>query len=137
MKEEAQVLLPPSAIELLHQRPCGYYDDPQRRAMPLAEREVIVKWFAAGSHWTWWVFEGDPVDINQHESPSDWYLYCLVSGHEVEFGYTLYSEIERTRQQLLRTPTGVFIERDLHHTPAQWQREVHEMRKGGALSAIP
>ena len=81
---------------------------------------AVVKLFAPGSGWTWWVIEASPVDdegimIDTTSDVSctvDVLLFCLVIGHEVELGYTSLKELEEVRTNL-----ELPIERDLYWKP--------------------
>jgi hypothetical protein len=63
------------------------------------EAIAIVKFFAPESLWTWYATEFDGEDT----------FFGLVSGFEVELGYFSLSEL-----QIVRTPLGLTIERDIY-----------------------
>lgn len=63
---------------------------------------VIVKFFTAWSHWTWFAYEFDGSDI----------FFGFVKGDFDEYGTFSLSELES-----VRGPMGLKIERDIHFTP--------------------
>jgi len=65
--------------------------------------EVLVKFFAPDSNWTWYVTEGEK------QEDGDWRFFGLVEGHETELGYFMLSEL-----QSAKGPFGLKIERDLY-----------------------
>jgi hypothetical protein len=72
---------------------------------PYSQEEVkdpmcVVKFFALGSNWTWYVIE---------YNPKDRICYGYVIGHEAELGYFSMDELESL---------GALIERDIYFTPA-------------------
>ena len=128
-ERDAHLLLPPSAIELLWQKPMGCYEDPY---VPLAERKLIAKLFTPDSSWTWWVLEGEPMGVQPtpENGVVDWMLYGLVSGMEVEIGSFLLSELQAARGKL-----GLPVERDLWYGQDDWKREVEKLQERGVLAS--
>ena len=78
------------------------------------EAKAVVKFFTPWSNWIFWFSEFDGEDI----------LFGLVSGHEVELGYSSLSEIEA-----VRGPMGLKIERDLYFEPTSLQVLMDQARK--------
>jgi hypothetical protein len=76
---------------------------------------VICKFFHPLSHWTWYAYEGSPVDENGYydtdEEKVDFVFFGWVYGDFPEMGYFALSELESV------TVMGLGIERDLHFTP--------------------
>jgi hypothetical protein len=72
-----------------------------------------VKYFTPDSSWTWYATEFDGDD----------YLFGLVSGYEVEYGYFTLSELEEVRGGL-----NLPIERDLYYEPKPL-RELEEYER--------
>ena len=70
--------------------------------VPLNEQIVICKFFTPDSNWTWFVFEGEPINNGQ-----DYEFFGMVHGHEKEMGYFHLSELKSCRG-----PLGLPIERD-------------------------
>ena len=78
------------------------------------EAVAPVKYFTPDANWTWYATEFDGDD----------YLFGLVSGFEVEYGYFTLSELESVRGGL-----NLPIERDLHYEPKTLQElEAYERR---------
>lgn len=82
---------------------------------------AIVKFFSPYSNWTWWVWEGSPVDedgimIGPGESKKpavDFLCFGAVQGFEFELGYISLNELEHARG-----PLGIpGVERDLYFKP--------------------
>jgi len=67
---------------------------------------IILKWFALGSSWTWYVLE---VDQETNE------VFCLKDGHDAELGYSNLDELSELHTSSLKMP----IERDLHWMPVR------------------
>jgi hypothetical protein len=76
---------------------------------------VICKFFHPLSHWTWYAYEGSPVDENGYydtdKEKVDFVFFGWVYGDYPELGYFSLSELESV------TVMGLGIERDLHFTP--------------------
>jgi hypothetical protein len=70
------------------------------------EHTVHVKFFTPDANWTWYATEGGP-------EGDDFIFFGYVIGLENEWGYFSLNELRATRG-----PLGLFIERDLHFTPA-------------------
>jgi hypothetical protein len=76
---------------------------------------VICKFFHPLSPWTWYAYEGSPVDENGYydtdKEKVDFVFFGWVYGDYPELGYFSLSELESV------TVMGLGIERDLHFTP--------------------
>jgi hypothetical protein len=76
---------------------------------------VYVKFFHPLSHWTWYAYEGSPVDENGYYDTSsekvDFVFFGWVYGDVPELGYFSLSELESVNVM------GLGIERDVHFTP--------------------
>jgi hypothetical protein len=76
---------------------------------------VICKFFHPLSHWTWYAYEGSPVDENGYydtdKEKVDFLFFGWVYGDYPELGYFSLSELESVNV------LGLGIERDLHFTP--------------------
>jgi hypothetical protein len=71
------------------------------------------------SGWTWYASEFDGEDI----------LFGLVIGVVIEFGYFCLSELQE-----VRSPFGLYVERDLAFEPKTFKElEVHYKKEGWAL----
>jgi hypothetical protein len=71
--------------------------------IPVAEKEIIVKFFTPWSFWTWYAVEGQKTEDGDYE------FFGLVEGQETEWGYFRLSELTA-----VRGPFGLKIERDMH-----------------------
>ena len=76
---------------------------------------VICKFFHPLSHWTWYAYEGSPVDADGYcdtdQEKVDFLFFGWVYGDYPELGYFSLSELESV------SVMGLGIERDLHFTP--------------------
>jgi hypothetical protein len=76
---------------------------------------VICKFFHPLSPWTWYAYEGSPVDENGYydtdKEKVDFLFFGWVYGDQPELGYFSLSELESV------TVMGLGMERDLHFTP--------------------
>lgn len=72
-----------------------------------------VKYFTPDANWTWYATEFDGDD----------YLFGLVSGYEVEYGYFSLNELEEVREGL-----NLPIERDVHYQP-KTLREIEDYER--------
>jgi hypothetical protein len=63
---------------------------------------VWIKLFTPDSNWTWYLIEWDGQDL----------CFGLVSGHDIELGYFLLSDVSHARG-----PLGLAVERDLYFKP--------------------
>jgi len=76
---------------------------------------VICKFFHPLSHWTWYAYEGSPVDANgfydTEEEKVDFLFFGWVYGDFPELGYFSLSELESV------SVMGLGIERDLLFKP--------------------
>ena len=95
--------------ELKKQLPSLYSQE--HEADPL----VICKFFHPLSPWTWYAYEGSPVDANGYydtdQAKVDFVFFGWVNGDFPELGYFSLSELESVNVM------GLGIERDLHFTP--------------------
>jgi hypothetical protein len=77
---------------------------------------VMCKFFTPDASWTWYAYEGSPVDAKGYcdtdKETVDFIFFGLVCGLEVDLGYFSLSELER-----LRGKFGLPVERDLHFQP--------------------
>lgn len=76
------------------------------------DKQIICKFFALGSSWTWYVVEGE------RQEDGDYLFYGLVNGFDKEWGYFSLRELESVRvlESIIRN--GIpGIERDLHFGP--------------------
>ena len=75
---------------------------------------VICKFFHPLSHWTWYAYEGSPVDEDGYydtdKEKVDFIFFGWVYGDFPELGYFSLSELESVNV------VGLGIERDLHFT---------------------
>ena len=71
-------------------------------SIPLADKEIVCKFFNPCGVGTWYVLEG------QVEG-DDFLFFGLVDLHEKEFGYFSLNEL-----QSIRLSFGLTIERDIH-----------------------
>ena len=80
-----------------------------------ADPMVICKFFHPLSHWTWYAYEGSPVDADGYcdtdQEKVDFLFFGWVYGDYPELGYFSLSELESV------SVMGLGIERDLHFTP--------------------
>jgi hypothetical protein len=86
----------------------------QTESTPLAEKEIVCKFFNPCGAGTWYVIEGQ-------EEDGDFIFFGLVDLHEQEFGYFSLKELES-----VRLPHGLKIERDIHFSQSKvakyWDR---------------
>jgi hypothetical protein len=100
----------------------------KRKLPPLYSQEneidpsVICKFFDPVGSWTWYAYEGSPVDENGYydtdKEKVDFLFFGLVIGFEPEFGYFSLRELENAKQGL----TGIRalpIERDMYFKPCK------------------
>jgi Protein of unknown function (DUF2958) len=77
---------------------------------------VVCKFFTPDSTWTWYVYEGSPVDsdgyFDTNNEKVDFIFFGLVAGLDVELGYFSLAELTR-----VRGPFGLPVERDIYFTP--------------------
>jgi len=73
--------------------------------IPLEEQMVICKFFTPDANWTWYVFEGKPVET---EEGDDILFFGLVEDFKKECGYFCLSQINKICGSL-----GLKPERDL------------------------
>lgn len=69
---------------------------------------VHAKLFDPCSGWTWYVLEGEQTE-DLGDGRTEFELFCLVEGHETEYGYSMLSELEAVRNKL-----GLPLERELY-----------------------
>ena len=76
---------------------------------------VICKFFHPLSHWTWYAYEGSPVDADGYydtdKEKVDFLFFGWVYGDYPELGYFSLGEMQAVNVG------GLGIERDLHFTP--------------------
>src|SRR5215470_4929577 len=106
-ERDGRILLP----DTLKERMPALYSQEQERD-PL----VVCKFFDPVGSWTWYPYEGSPVDEDGYydtDKPKvDYLFFGLVNGLELEYGYFSLSELEAARG-----PMGLPIERDRHYEP--------------------
>jgi len=82
-----------------------------------ADPLVMCKFFHPLSPWTWYAYEGSPVDENGYydtdKEKVDFVFFGWVNGDVPELGYFSLSELESV------TVKGLGIERDLHFKPTR------------------
>jgi hypothetical protein len=85
---------------------------------PLAEKEIVVKYFSPYTGWRWYVLEGE-----YNRVTGDWRFFAWVEGQENELGYVLLSELEEAIIWFgsNRVPA---VERDLYFDDGQKLGEV-------------
>jgi len=97
--------------ELRQQLPSLYSQENEKDPM------VICKFFHPLSPWTWYAYEGSPVDENGYYDTAkekvDFLFFGWVNGDYPELGYFALSELESV------SVMGLGIERDLHFTPVK------------------
>jgi len=87
---------------------------------------VVVKFFHPLSTWTWYAYEGSPVDTNGYFDPDkekvDFLFFGWVNGDFPELGYFSLSEMQAVEVM------GLGIERDLHFKPMRLSevKKLHE-----------
>ena len=87
---------------------------------------VICKFFHPLSHWTWYAYEGSPVDADGYydtdKEKVDFLFFGWVYGDVPELGYFSLSEMESINVG------GLGIERDEHFTPMKLSevKKLHE-----------
>lgn len=96
-------------------------DEVKKQLPPLYSQEhepdplVMCKFFHPLSYWTWYAYEGSPVDANglydTEEEKVDYLFFGWVYGDFPELGYFSLSELQSV------SVMGLGIERDLHFTP--------------------
>ena len=88
---------------------------------------VVVKFFHPLSPWTWYAYEGSPVDAlgyyDTDKEKVDFLFFGWVYGDYPELGYFSLSEMEAVQVM------GLGIERDLHFTPMKLS-EVKKLHRG-------
>jgi len=82
-----------------------------------ADPLVVCKFFTPDANWTWYAYEGSPVDkdgyYDTNKEKVGFLFFGLVSGLDVEIGYFSLSELEKVRGQF-----GLPVERDKFFVPA-------------------
>jgi len=90
-----------------------------------------IKFFTPDSNWTWYASEGSSIEANRYrdaaEGGTDFLMFGLVSGFEVELGYFSLAELEEARG-----PMGLPIERDVHYA-AKTLRELMDLHRRGEV----
>lgn len=77
---------------------------------PNEEKEVAIKFFTPDAGWTWYVLEGEKVELD--DGTTTWEFFGYVdSPMASEYGYFVLSELES-----IRGPFGLPIERDRNFT---------------------
>ncbi len=77
---------------------------------------VVCKFFTPDAHWTWYAYEGSPVDAQGYcdtdKEKVDFLFFGFVAGDFPELGHFSLSEL-----QSVRGAFGLPVERDLYFTP--------------------
>src|SRR5207248_9087220 len=93
---------------------------------------VICKFFHPLSHWTWYAYEGSPVDENGYydtdKEKVDFLFFGWVYGDFPELGYFSLNEMQAVQVM------GLGIERDEHFTPMKLS-EVKKLHPSSAAGA--
>jgi hypothetical protein len=83
---------------------------------------VVVKFFDPVGSWTWYAYEGSPVDedgyYDTNKKKVDFVFFGLVIGIEPELGYFSLKELE-TAKQGLQGIRALPIERDMFFRPCR------------------
>jgi hypothetical protein len=89
---------------------------------------IICKFFTPDSNFTWYAYEGSPVDedgcSDTDKEQVDFLFFGLVVGHETELGYFSLNEMEG-----IRGPWGLPIERDRFFPPTPLSKVREEERE--------
>ena len=92
---------------------------------------VICKFFHPLSHWTWYAYEGSPVDADGYydtdKEKVDFLFFGWVYGDDLELGYFSLNEMQAVHVG------GLGIERDLHFTPKKLSEVKKEHEQHGNL----
>lgn len=95
---------------------------------------VICTFFHPLSPWTWYAYEGSPVDANGYydtdQEKVDFLFFGWVNGDFPELGYFSLSELESV------SVMGLGIERDLHFKPMRLS-EVKQLHAEPPPSNLP
>ena len=85
---------------------------------------VVCKFFTPDSTWTWYAYEGSPVDADGYFDTSnekvDFLFFGLVAGLAVELGYFSLAELQSVHGAL-----GLPVERDTGFTPIPLSQVKH------------
>ena len=106
-------LFPQFAMELMPAEIRAVLPPIRTQESKALEAIAPVKFFTPDANWTWYATEFDGDD----------YLFGLVSGYEVEFGYFSLSELEAVRGGL-----NLPIERDIYYEP-KTLREIEDYER--------
>lgn len=94
---------------------------------------VLCKFFDPVGSWTWYAYEGSPVDEDGYydtDKPKvDYLFFGLVIGQETELGY-FSLEALKTAKEGLRGMRALPIERDVYFKP----RKLSEVKKRHDIS---
>ncbi len=88
---------------------------------------VVCKFFTPDSNWTWYAYEGSPVDeegyYDTNKEKVDFLFFGLVVGLDVELGYFSLAELQSVHGAL-----GLPVERDCWFLPKPLSevRKLHE-----------
>ena len=121
-EQDGRVLLPDS----LRERMPALYSQEQERD-PL----VVCKFFDPVGSWTWYPYEGSPVDedgyYDTNKPKVDYLFFGLVVGHVAELGYFSLEEL-KTAKEGMRGLRALPLERDVHFRPQRLSeiRRQHE-----------
>ena len=121
-EQDGRVLLPDS----LKERMPALYSQEQE-SDPL----VVCKFFDPVGSWTWYPYEGSPVDeggyYDTDKEKVDYLFFGPVVGHVAEVGYFSLEEL-KTAKEGMRGLRALPIERDVHFRPQRLSeiRRLHE-----------
>ena len=112
-EQDGRVLLP----ESLKERMPALYSQEQETD-PL----VVCKFCDPVGSWTWYAYEGSPVDedgyYDTNKPKVDYVFFGLVVGHVAELGYFSLEEL-KTAKEGMRGLRALPIERDVWFTPTR------------------
>jgi hypothetical protein len=92
---------------------------------------VVCMFFDPVGSWTWYPYEGSPVDedgyYDTNKEKVDYLFFGLVVGHVAEVGYFSLEEL-KTAKEGMRGLRALPIERDVHFRPQRLSeiRRQHE-----------
>ena len=112
-QDDGTVLLPETLKERL---PALYSQEKEKDPL------VVCKFFDPVGSWTWYAYEGSPVDEDGYydtdKEKVDFLFFGLVVGQETELGYFSLNDLE-TAKEGFRGMRALPIERDIHFKPSK------------------
>ena len=110
-EQDGRILLPDSLKERM---PALYSQEHETDPM------VVCKFFDPVGSWTWYPYEGSPVDedgyYDTHKEKVDYLFFGLVVGFVKELGYFSLEEL-KTAKEGMRGLRALPIERDVYFRP--------------------